>query len=69
MVNVRISEAGGFFGDVDVNEGTTVGEALRSAGVNSDAKQIRLNSNAANVDTKVSDGDTVYVVPSIKGNR
>ena len=68
-MNVRISEAGGFFGDVDIHDGASVGEALSEAGVTSSAKQIRLNGNSADLTTRVSDGDTIYVVPNIKGNR
>ena len=69
MITVRVSEAGGVFKELELEEGSTVESALRKAGARIDvAKQIRVGMEEANLNDIVEDGDTVYVVPQITGN-
>lgn len=69
-MRVRVSEAGGVFEEVEINEGATVQTVLTEVGVNcNQTKQLRLNMKEATLQDIVNDGDTIYVVPSIKGNR
>ena len=69
MIKVRISEAGGVFTEIEVEEGTTVEAALRKAGARLDvAKQIRVGMEEAELNDIVENGDTIYVVPQITGN-
>lgn len=68
-MKVRVSEAGGVFAEVEIDSGATVEAALRKAGANlSVSKQIRVNQEVAHLDDIVENGDTIYVVPQIKGN-
>ena len=70
MIKVRVSEAGGVFAETEVAEGSTVQQVLNKAGANINTdKQIRVNMEAAELDDTVQHGDTIYVVPNIKGNR
>ena len=69
MFKVRIVEAGGVFKEVELEEGATVETALRAAGVRTDVqKQIRVNLDEAALEDILENGDTVYIVPNIKGN-
>ncbi len=68
-ISVKIKEVGGYNGPVVIEEGSTVRDALRTAGVNTEtAKTIRKNNEDADLSTILRDGDLVYVVPNIKGN-
>jgi len=70
MIKVRVSEAGGVFTEVVVPENSTVLNALQQAGARTDIdKQIVVNGEAREKDDIVSEGDTIYVVPNIKGNK
>ncbi len=69
-INVRVCEAGGAFVNVPMSAGVTVEQVLKAAGVDtSTAKQVRLNDAAAQLSDLVHDGDTLYIVPNIKGNK
>ena len=69
MIKVRVSEAGGVFAEIELEEGSTVESALKKAGARIDvAKQIRVGMEEAELNDIVENGDTVYVVPQIKGN-
>ncbi len=69
-MKVRVNELGGIFEEVELDEGSTVKRALEAAGARTDVqKQIKVNLNEADLTTILNDGDTVYVVPNIKGNR
>ena len=68
-IQIRVSEAGGVFTTVSLPEGSTVLTALRTAGARTDvAKTININGQPASTDTIVQNGDTVYVVPNVRGN-
>ena len=69
MIKVTISEAGGVFTEIEVEDGTTVEAALKKAGARIDvAKQIRVGMEEAELNDIVENGDTIYVVPQIVGN-
>ena len=69
-INVRVCEAGGAFVNVPMTASATVEQVLRAAGVDSaTAKQVRLNDAPATLTDVVHDGDTLYIVPAIKGNK
>jgi sulfur carrier protein ThiS len=70
MISVRVSEAGGIFATVEMNEDSTVKDALQKANARLDvAKTITVNSQPAELEDIVEHGDTIYVVPNIKGNK
>jgi hypothetical protein len=69
MVKVRVSEAGGVFAEIELPANSTVEAALKKAGARIDvAKQIRVGMEEAELNDIVEHGDTIYVVPQIKGN-
>lgn len=69
MIKVRVSEAGGVFAEVEVEEGSTIDKVLRSANVRTDVqKTITVNGDEAELNDIVEHGDTVYIVPNVKGN-
>ena len=70
MIKVRVVEAGGVFKEVELEDGATVEAALRAAQVRTDVqKQIRVNLDEAELEDILENGDTVYIVPNIKGNN
>lgn len=72
MIKVRVSELGGVFKEVELEEGATVRQALEAAGAKIDvAKTIKINADEepAELDDIVENGDSVCVVPHIKGNK
>lgn len=70
MITVRVVEVGGAFNEVEIEDGSTVRDALEAAGVNTNvAKQLRVDMQEATLDTVVRNNQMVYVVPNIKGNR
>lgn len=70
MIKVRVNETGGVFEEVQLPESSTVRDALEAAGANIGVqKTIRVNFEEAELTTVLRNGDTVYVVPNIKGNN
>ena len=70
-MKVRVSEVGGVFKEVELSEGATVRQALEAAGARIDtAKTIKVNADPepAHLNDIVENGDSVCVVPQIKGN-
>jgi len=68
-MRVRVNEVGGVFGEFEVNAGSTVRQALVKAQANVIvSKQILVNQEEADLDTVLSNGDSIYVVPNMKGN-
>lgn len=69
MIKVRVSEQGGVFKEVELNENATVETALKAAGARLDvSKEIRVNNETAVLDDMLDNGDTVFVIPQVKGN-
>jgi len=69
MIKVRVVEQGGVFKDgVEVAEDSTVQEAIAKAGVNtSRTKEIRVNTEKAELSDIVHDGDLIHIIPNIEG--
>lgn len=69
MIKVRVSEQGGCFECVEIEDDSTVETALRKAGARLDvSKEIRVNNEPATLDDMLDNGDTVFVIPQVKGN-
>lgn len=68
-MKVRIVEQGGVFKDnVEVGSNATVQEAIITAGVNtSHTKEVRVNTNKAELTDIVHDGDLIHIIPNIEG--
>ena len=70
MIKVRVSEQGGVFKEVELNDNATVETALKNAGARLDvSKEIRVNNEPASLDDMLDNGDTVFVIPQVKGNK
>ena len=68
-IKVRVSEQGGVFKEVELNDNATGETALKSAGARTDvSKEIRVNNEPAVLDDMLDNGDTVFVIPQVKGN-
>ena len=69
MIKVRVSEQGGAFAEVELEVNSTVETALRKAGARLDvSKEIRVNNEPATLDDLLDNGDTVFVIPQVRGN-
>jgi len=70
MIKVRVSEQGGVFKEVELNDNATVETALKAAGARLDvSKEIRVNNEIATLDDLLDNNDTVFVIPQVKGNK
>lgn len=68
-MKVKVTAPGAYTGEVEVQEGATIEQALRIAGVNGEgAKQILLDNREASLDAVLHAGQNVYVLPNVKGN-
>lgn len=69
-MNVRVVEQGGVFKEVNVNDSATVAECIRAAGVDtSRSKEIRVNTEPAEMTDIVHANDVIHVIPNIEGGR
>ena len=69
-MKVKVTAPGVYSGEVEVSEGSTVEQALRMASVNGEgAKQILVDNSDGSLDQVLHAGQTVYVMPNIKGNK
>lgn len=67
-MKVRVVEQGGVFKEVEVDSDATVQEAIREAGVNtSHSKEIRVNTDTAELSDIVHENDVIHVIPNIEG--
>ena len=67
-LQVKVVEVGGVFAMVEVPKGSTIATAMRKAGANTEAaKQITVNGVEKTKDDMVQNGDTIYIVPNIRG--
>jgi hypothetical protein len=67
-ITVKVCEAGGVFVNVPTIPGATVEQVLRAAGVEANGKTVKLNDVSAQLSEVCHDGDTLYIMPNIKGN-
>ena len=69
MISVRVIEQGGAFREVSLQDNSTVEIALRAAGARLDvAKTIRVNNEESSLTDVLDNGDSVFVIPNVKGN-
>lgn len=67
---VKVNAPGVYNGLVPVIAGESVADILKKCQVDGyAAKQILVNGVAASADAPVSDGQTIYVLPQVAGNR
>ncbi len=68
-IMIRIVQLGKKVFNYEGPPGSTVGEALKTAGVHMDhlRTDLRLNGEAATAGTILHDGDIITVIPPIKG--
>lgn len=69
-MKVRVVEQGGKFEEVSVSGSVTVQECIRKAGVDtSRSKEIRVNTEPAELTTLVKEGDVIHIIPNIEGGK
>ncbi len=69
-MEVRVVEQGGVFKSVIVGEDATVSECIRKAGVDTArSKEIRVNTEPADLSDVVHANDVIHVIPNIEGGR
>ena len=68
-INVQIGKIGRGLIDLDMPEGSTIGEAIRISGFNftSDSRIKLARNPEANEDTVLQDGDRIYLVDNLQG--
>ena len=65
---VKIAPLGERVAEVNVTDGTTIGEALRIAGVSVNERDIKLDNSAATLEDKLySEGSVIVLAPKMKG--
>lgn len=52
----------------ELADGSTVSDALASAGIALNGREVRVGGHPATMETRLSDGDTVLVTAQVKGN-
>lgn len=68
MLKVTCGKLPGKLQEVALENGATVDDALRTAGVSKSNGQVEVNGTVRNGDFAVKNGDTVLVVGKIRGN-
>lgn len=69
-MKVKVVEAGGVFVEVEIPCRATVQECIRKAGADtSRSKQIRVNTEPAELETLVTEGDVIHIIPNIEGGK
>jgi len=67
---VKVARLGTAVQEVALSDGTRVSDALVAAGLDQDTNEdIRVNSSSASLDSSVSDGDIVTLIPKVKGGQ
>ena len=66
-MKVRILRLGQAAHIVDIEPGTTVGDALDAAHLGADGYSLSLNGLGTSRETGISDGDVVTMVPKVVG--
>lgn len=67
-VTVKIGYFPGVLKTVHLNGARTVADAIDGADLESSGYTIRVNDEVANMETILSDGDTIHLAKQIKGN-
>ncbi len=66
-IEVRIGKIPGSISTLALEEGATIADALRQAGLSRDGFELRVNSETVNEDHVLEDGETVLLVAKIRG--
>lgn len=69
MITVRVGQLPGTIQTVKAPSPADVKSVLARANINPSGYELRLDSVRCDVNTKVSDGQTILLVKAIKGNR
>lgn len=68
MTTIKLGIMPGAINEFILEDGTTVAGALEVAGKESAGFMVKVNGDAANLDTELSDGDVVILSKQLKGN-
>lgn len=69
-MRVKVTASGVYNGPVDVPDGSTVEVALRKANVSAEgSKQLLVDSREASLYDILHEGQTIFVVPNVRGNK
>lgn len=63
---VKVAQLGSRVVEVSL-EDATVHSALKTSGIVADGMEVRVNGEPASMDTLLSEGDIVTLVPAVKG--
>lgn len=68
-ITIRIGRLPGRIQEISLDDGKTVGDALRVAGLDVSGYEVRANGAPCDPSTKLESGDTVLLVKRVKGNQ
>ncbi len=68
FITVRVGKLPGRIGDIALNGGRKVRDALSGAELSDSGYEIKVNACPATLDTNLKQGDTVLLVRKVKGN-
>ena len=69
MMKVKVAVVPGKVSNVVLDEGTTIADAIRVAGIDPSGYEMKVNSvTATNFNEQLSDGDMIFLAKQIKGN-
>lgn len=68
QITVNVGALPGRMVPVAIDEGASVADALRLAELSATGYELRVNDVTADLDTRLSDRDSVYLTQKIKGN-
>ena len=69
QIFVRVGKFPGAVTEISLTDGSSISQLLQLAGVTvGDREAIELNGSKASLSSTLSDGDSVSIVPNIKGN-
>lgn len=67
-ITVRVGQLPGQINEFALNGNRTVADACAVAGLDPDGFEVRVNSQHAELDTPLNNGDIVLLVREVKGN-
>lgn len=68
FITVKVGRLPGQIGEVALNGDRTVSAALSAASLNAQGYQIRVNGSAADMGTRLQEGDTILLTKAVTGN-
>ena len=67
-ITVRVGRLPGPMGEIDLNGGRLVSDAIAAAGISKYDAQVRVNGQLVGMDYELSGGESVHVIRQITGN-